>query len=311
MTTTERTLTGTELAVRPSPLFRELSAFRERMGYGGPIVVSAGEAREQPVRRIALEQRLAEVRALLAAPGLPRPDDSFAAYALLVHLCFAVDGKYLGPCDLSRPLTERPICQPPEFFGSARSARAAIGVLPEFAFLLDPDRGVEIAQRTPGEPIPFEIALDDRFASLRQYAWRNARPFPASAIPSKPERMRQYFAFLGSAPAPEDRLQSYALVNWIFGAMEGRYRALPGANDASRMFTSLPFVVHQSESYPDADVLLGTAHATFYYADGSMEIHARDARRDVMDGARAIGIVLTQRECRLRGRPAQSQPSAA
>jgi hypothetical protein len=291
---------GCKLALLPKPLFRELRAFRERRGYGGPLVTSADED-ARGARRVVLDQRLAEVQALLAAPDLPRPADVFEAYSLLVHLCMAVDNKYQGPFRISRPALERPICQLPEFFGAARPGRV-IGVLPEMVFLLEPG-GVELVRRTPADPMPFEIAADDPFAPLRRYAWRDVRPFPAPALPSKQERMRQYFAFLGRAPAPDDRLQCYALINWLFGALEGRHRVLPGASETNWMFTTLPCVLHECAEHPRADVLLSVAHAMFYYADGSTEIFARDRARDAKDGARPAGMVLTRRECRIEGRP--------
>ena len=296
-------MTGTELALVPKPLFRELRAFRERMGYGGEILGERGEGGRRPARRVALEQRLGEVRELLAAPGLPRPADAFAAYTVLVNLCFAVDNKYFGPCDLSQPLTQRPICQPPEFFSAARSPTAVIGLLPEFAFLLDHERGIELAQRSPGNQMPFEPAADDRFAPLKQYAWREARPFPSGAPQAKRDRIRQFFVLLQNAPAPEDRLQSHALVNWLFGMLEGRHRALRGASEAGRMYTTQPFVVYQIVDRPDADVLLTTAHALIYHGDGTVEMYARDTQRDVKDGRRTVSVVLARRDCRLRGRP--------
>jgi hypothetical protein len=292
---------GSELALLPKPLFRELRAFREGRGYGGPLVASQGEG-PSGVRRVVLEQRLTEVRALLAAPDLPPPADAFEGYSLLVHLCLAVDNKYLGPFRPSHRVLDRPICQTPEFFGAAHPADGVIGVLPELVFLLEPGR-VELVPRTPGNPMPFEVAADDPFAPLRRYAWRDVRPFPAPAMPSKQERMRQYFSFLGRAPAPENRLQCYALTNWLFGALEGRHRVLPGASEASWMFTTLPSMLHECVGHPQADVVLSMGHAMFYYADGSTEIFARDRARDAKDGARPAGMVLTRRECRIEGRP--------
>src|SRR6476646_2787500 len=95
---------GRELVLLPKPLFRELRAFRERRGYVGPLVASADAGDDtRGARRVVLDQPLAEVQALLAAPDLPRPADHFEAYSLLVHLCLAVDNKYLGTFRRSRP----------------------------------------------------------------------------------------------------------------------------------------------------------------------------------------------------------------
>jgi len=285
---------GSPIALRSKPLVHELWGFRARRGYGGPFIAYAAQDEKPRVAQPpSLQERITETRELLADPELPRPQDSFDAFCVLLHLFMGVENKYFGPYNPRQASPERSsLYKGGAFFTAKRSASAVIGLQREFCFLLDHEKGIEIAQRGSLADMPFEVAEHDRYAPLRSYIYAAARAAAPGALPAKDDRLEQFFAALAGAPAPEDRLQALVLVNTLLGAMENRHPSLAGVPGPARMMGVLPYAVQQSDAWPGADILLSLGHAVCYYADGTVEVYARDPGRDIKEGPRTVSIVL-------------------
>ena len=296
---------------RPLPLARsrfigEVQAYRARKGYGGDLIAASDQSRPQAVREVSVDQRIAEARALLSDAQAPRPDDSFAAYTMLLHLFLAVEARYFGP--VQQGASQRfAICEVPAFYSAA--AGGVIGVLRDIAFRIDLQGNVQLERHSAQSS--FRAAENDRFARLSRFAWGEPRPASDEAPPPKHARLEGYFTALQSAPAPEDRLQAFAVANWLLCAMENRYAALRSGPGVQRLFTSLPFSLYETALCPEAVVVSSAGHLLLYFADGTLEMYERDVRQDVREGRRLVAVTLRSLSFRIAGASASQSAAVA